>query len=1177
MDESSKKVVVLQTLDSLWSLPLSFEETIKGANEGLKKQLGDQLAQDQFLPVGDGYVRSAVGKTGKTELQVLPGYNFFQYIKPTKLPELRDSNNRAWDLTDYKALSEEGAPTTTELQSMVKLAREQMNQDFKKTYDPENPVNRETATLAFDPVAAAKVFQAGQAALQRLLTDPKSALEYAQADDEGKASMRESAMNSGFLVGPTEGGAFGDHHFGQFYLILKMKEKYNEAKAEGEALKGDGFSNAMGSAVSIATGGIISANTATKFLHDNKDTINTITTVAAVIAAPFTGGASLLALAAYNGIQGAYNGGVLGAITAAGNAYTSQFGVTTSYTYADGFGASVGYKLGGLVDVGVSYSEKSGFGVSAGVTVGGISAGISYSQEGGFGANVGIKTASGVGMKLSYQDGQGISASLDYKQGNRANGFQSSISYGQDGFSGQVGMAKEGIGRAGLNFSQADGVGVYAGKTLGSGPLGGITSAEIGWNQAKGAQASYGSDTTRVTFSQKDGFGAKFSQDLGFGTVDLAISQRGGFEGSLSGSYNGIKGNLSFSSKEGFSASVSGSLNGKDYNLGINDKGKLSFNESVSVEKGQESLFINSMDELQGMNDQDIAAAKEKIAAKSFEAYQDEMIALNPELKDLKNDPEKFQAKIKELDESGDLKKPAKGNKDAAVDTGDSRDSVFSKVGGYFADLGSSFLGTSVSSGMGFVDENGTFHQRTCFVAGTLVHTKDGLKKIEEIQVGDVVLSWNEETSEKEFQPVMEVFVREADLIYKLEFLNGSIVETTWNHPFWINGRGWVETKDLRKNDLVLTAKGEELALLNIIISERSETVYNFEVATTHTYFISDSSILVHNQAQNGYNAQTNEIEVVYIRSEFEKARAGYDAVDSFKSANWFQRTFQKTGNFIMGRGFNDDETLIKNAGNGIENELEREHAIAQQTLDLGYRLDNQGERDYLAYEFKNNLARIKDADPNSVARVTGMSLYGKQMNINLTADFCTGLYQCANDASQSPQGITPEEVVYRHSNTATGIFLQAAMEKDITAIQMNGLGRPSGGHHSYGAGSAAFDIQRITYSDGINKDFMNFPSGSSLNPDDAIGTRRDSDPRLTSFFNRLSSVAEQENRFTQIYSPYGMDDHIENGYNPVPNVGGAPGSNNAIHLNHLHWGMGLTQAERERDKRTRPTYGSVP
>ncbi|MBW0435907.1 hypothetical protein HGB47_20070 [Leptospira yasudae] len=945
MDESSKKVVVLQTLDSLWSLPLSFEETIKGANEGLKKQLGDQLAQDQFLPVGDGYVRSAVGKTGKTELQVLPGYNFFQYIKPTKLPELRDSNNRAWDLTDYKALSEEGAPTTTELQSMVKLAREQMNQDFKKTYDPENPVNRETATLAFDPVAAAKVFQAGQAALQRLLTDPKSALEYAQADDEGKASMRESAMNSGFLVGPTEGGAFGDHHFGQFYLILKMKEKYNEAKAEGEALKGDGFSNAMGSAVSIATGGIISANTATKFLHDNKDTINTITTVAAVIAAPFTGGASLLALAAYNAVQGAYNGGVLGAITAAGNAYTSQFGVTTSYTYADGFGASVGYKLGGLVDVGVSYSEKSGFGVSAGVTVGGISAGISYSQEGGFGANVGIKTASGVGMKLSYQDGQGISASLDYKQGNRANGFQSSISYGQDGFSGQVGMAKEGIGRAGLNFSQADGVGVYAGKTLGSGPLGGITSAEIGWNQAKGAQASYGSDTTRVTFSQKDGFGAKFSQDLGFGTVDLAISQRGGFEGSLSGSYNGIKGNLSFSSKEGFSASVSGSLNGKDYNLGINDKGKLSFNESVSVEKGQESLFINSMDELQGMNDQDIAAAKEKIAAKSFEAYQDEMIALNPELKDLKNDPEKFQAKIKELDESGDLKKPAKGNKDAAVDTGDSRDSVFSKVGGYFADLGSSFFGTSVSSGMGFVDENGTFHQRTCFVAGTLVHTKDGLKKIEEIQVGDVVLSKSDVSGEMSYRRVVNTFVRQADLIYKVSFEDGTVLETTWNHPFRTQKAGsegqefkvdntkWTQAKDLVVGDVTLTVEGDILKVTSILIDQREEAVYNFEVETNHTYFVGEVGVWVHNE--NSYNTQQIEkykkLSLAAIQERYSgvsgSLRVFGEAVwNGITTGNWTRdySVVKTSSGFEQGRSFaNGEKEAILGTLNGLTKSME--------------------------------------------------------------------------------------------------------------------------------------------------------------------------------------------------------------------------------------------------------------
>jgi hypothetical protein len=38
----------------------------------------------------------------------------------------------------------------------------------------------------------------------------------------------------------------------------------------------------------------------------------------------------------------------------------------------------------------------------------------------------------------------------------------------------------------------------------------------------------------------------------------------------------------------------------------------------------------------------------------------------------------------------------------------------------------------------------------TCFVAGTKIHTQTGLKNIEDIQIGDVVLSWNEVTGERE-------------------------------------------------------------------------------------------------------------------------------------------------------------------------------------------------------------------------------------------------------------------------------------------------------------------------------------------------------------------------------------------------------------------------------------------
>ena len=45
-----------------------------------------------------------------------------------------------------------------------------------------------------------------------------------------------------------------------------------------------------------------------------------------------------------------------------------------------------------------------------------------------------------------------------------------------------------------------------------------------------------------------------------------------------------------------------------------------------------------------------------------------------------------------------------------------------------------------------------------CFIEGTLVLTSIGLIKIEDIKVGDEVLSYNEETNKKELKKVKRIF-----------------------------------------------------------------------------------------------------------------------------------------------------------------------------------------------------------------------------------------------------------------------------------------------------------------------------------------------------------------------------------------------------------------------------------
>jgi len=173
---------------------------------------------------------------------------------------------------------------------------------------------------------------------------------------------------------------------------------------------------------------------------------------------------------------------------------------------------------------------------------------------------------------------------------------------------------------------------------------------------------------------------------------------------------------------------------------------------------------------------------------------------------------------------------------------------------GSLSDIGGMITGENRGGNQtGYIDASGNYHQRTCFVAGTKVYTKDGLKNIEEIKIGDKVLSWNPETGATELKTVTHLFVRHTDLIYKLSFSSGRSVETTWNHPFYIAGRGFVETKDLKVGDVLTTADSSPLNLTAISTDAREETVYNFEVEGNHTYFVGEDGVLVHNQS-NEYN-----------------------------------------------------------------------------------------------------------------------------------------------------------------------------------------------------------------------------------------------------------------------------------------------------------------------------------
>ena len=132
-----------------------------------------------------------------------------------------------------------------------------------------------------------------------------------------------------------------------------------------------------------------------------------------------------------------------------------------------------------------------------------------------------------------------------------------------------------------------------------------------------------------------------------------------------------------------------------------------------------------------------------------------------------------------------------------------------------------------------------------CFPAGTPVHTEFGIKNIENVQVGDRVWSYNEETGETALKEVLQTIVREADVTLKLTIGNETI-ETTAEHPFYTQD-GWKDAADLSVSDILQTKDNAKKVIDSIEYSYQSKKVFNFAVVDWQTYFVGLWAWLVHN------------------------------------------------------------------------------------------------------------------------------------------------------------------------------------------------------------------------------------------------------------------------------------------------------------------------------------------
>ena len=285
------------------------------------------------------------------------------------------------------------------------------------------------------------------------------------------------------------------------------------------------------------------------------------------------------------------------------------------------------------------------------------------------------------------------------------------------------------------------------------------------------------------------------------------------------------------------------------------------------------------------------------------------------------------------------------------------------------------------------VDKFGTFVKWTlnypmCFVAGTKVHTEAGLKNIEEIRPGDMVLTRDEDApdSENRYRRVTELFRTNPSRLLKIRYQIDQVdhkeqLTCTGEHPFFVVKQGYCRpdelhraespwdsylatnlstqrtavsaitgeftaAKDLRIGDTLVLADNRTATIIEIsekLASENEQfTTYNFSVQGDHTYFVGEAGVWVHNAG-----AVCNKAAEIFARQWAKTDDVIAAAKEARDFLNWAGKHLGTSADEIRKHSKDLERLLIEAAekskhGKGVWNHhLEKTLGIAKPTRDI--------------------------------------------------------------------------------------------------------------------------------------------------------------------------------------------------------------------------------------------------
>ncbi len=132
------------------------------------------------------------------------------------------------------------------------------------------------------------------------------------------------------------------------------------------------------------------------------------------------------------------------------------------------------------------------------------------------------------------------------------------------------------------------------------------------------------------------------------------------------------------------------------------------------------------------------------------------------------------------------------------------------------------------------------------FAEDTLISTNDGLVEIQNVQIGDLVLTYNEKTGEEEYKPVIHMITTDqVKETLSIELSDGNIIKVTLEHLIYVDGH-WIAAEKIQVGQ-TLYSLGKNSKVVNVSVSKTKVKVYNLTVQDNHNYFVGKDRVLAHN------------------------------------------------------------------------------------------------------------------------------------------------------------------------------------------------------------------------------------------------------------------------------------------------------------------------------------------